>query len=174
MDREVVTQLIIDHEGKRYRAYLDTEGIPTVGVGMKLMDPGQDESGAPILLPNASAKSRMDALNVSYVDVCAGNCELDEGQIYVLFSYDLHNAIADAAAIVDGFWNLPDDVQHALIDLSFNVGGPRFAEFKKMIAYLEAKPPDLRHAAAEMLDSKWARQVPNRAQDDVNLILRHS
>lgn len=49
----------------------------------------------------------------------------------------------------------------ALINLTYNMGETRFAKFEDTLKYLEAKEYDL--AAGELLDSKYAHQVPNRA-----------
>lgn len=49
----------------------------------------------------------------------------------------------------------------ALRNMLFNLGLPRFKGFKKMLAALSVFKYDV--AAEEMLDSKWARQVGNRA-----------
>ena len=49
----------------------------------------------------------------------------------------------------------------ALLDMLFNIGFPRFLKFKRMIAALEEQDYD--EAALQMLDSKWATQVGNRA-----------
>jgi lysozyme len=57
----------------------------------------------------------------------------------------------------------PQVVRDALVNMCFNLGIARLLGFKKMIAALQAK--DYTRAAIEALDSKWARQVPNRAQD---------
>jgi lysozyme len=159
MDRDEVIELIADHEGKKYKAYRDSEGILTVGIGMNLEE--------------EIAKSRLDRLGVDYERLCAGECELSEAHVLSLFTHDLNIAIGDAARI-RGFWDLPDDVQHAMIDMAFNLGWPRLKKFKNMIAALESQPPDYDTAIAEMLDSKWAEQVPNRAQDDANLVRRHT
>ena len=53
-----------------------------------------------------------------------------------------------------------DDV---LVNMCFNLGINRLLKFKKMIAAYKAGDYEL--AAKEMLDSKWARQVPNRAKE---------
>lgn len=50
----------------------------------------------------------------------------------------------------------------ALLDMIYNLGKTRFLGFKKMIAALKAG--DFARAAAEMLDSRWAAQVGQRAQ----------
>jgi lysozyme len=44
----------------------------------------------------------------------------------------------------------------------FNIGMPRFKQFKKMIAALEEG--DWSEAANQMMDSKWAKQVGKRAE----------
>jgi lysozyme len=51
--------------------------------------------------------------------------------------------------------------QDAMINMCFNLGLPRFLTFEKMLAALEFHNYDL--AAKEMLDSRWAEQVGNRA-----------
>lgn len=43
-----------------------------------------------------------------------------------------------------------------LVDMAYNLGTPRFLKFEKMLAALELR--DYTLAAAEMLDSKWARK----------------
>ncbi len=58
-----------------------------------------------------------------------------------------------------------DDVSKAakevLVELCFQLGAPRLAKFRKMLAALKAHDYDA--AGAELLDSKFARQVPARA-----------
>lgn len=49
-----------------------------------------------------------------------------------------------------------------LINMCFNMGIFRLLEFKQFLAALQAA--DYKLAAAQMLDSKWAKQVGGRAQ----------
>ena len=51
----------------------------------------------------------------------------------------------------------------AMTNFMFNVGGRTFAMFKKMIAAMEAK--DYGSASMELLDSRYAQQVGQRAVD---------
>jgi lysozyme len=51
----------------------------------------------------------------------------------------------------------------ALINMAFNLGIPRLRGFKKMWAAIEIS--DWPRAAAEAMDSKWARQVGRRAEE---------
>lgn len=66
------------------------------------------------------------------------------------------------------FPKLDENRQIALIDMCFNLGIQGFLNFTKMILALEAH--DYKRAADEMLDSKWAEQVGERAQCLANII----
>lgn len=56
--------------------------------------------------------------------------------------------------------------RNVIIEMVFNLGLPRFLKFKKMIdAVVDS---DWEQAATEMLDSKWAEQVGDRAQTLAN------
>lgn len=157
MQWETVARHIEKHEDRRHLRYLDSEGIPTIGIGLNLTKPG--------------ARERIEALGLPYDAICAGTCALIDTHVNALFEIDLNDAVADAAAMVPNFWELPDGVQLAVVDMCFNMGGPRFAKFVKLIAALEAR--DFGRAAREMLESKWARQVPRRAQEDAALVIAH-
>jgi len=56
----------------------------------------------------------------------------------------------------------------ALVDMLFNLGLHNFLQFKNMIMALEMK--DYIVAAEEMLDSKWASQVGNRANELAEMV----
>lgn len=51
----------------------------------------------------------------------------------------------------------------ALINMMFNLGPFKLATFKRMLAALEAG--NFQEAADEALDSRWAQQVGNRAEE---------
>lgn len=60
------------------------------------------------------------------------------------------------------FWGRIGEVREAVVlDMLFNLGLTRFRQFKKMTAALDRAKYDL--AADEMLDSRWAQQVGQRA-----------
>lgn len=65
-------------------------------------------------------------------------------------------------------WAVPKDVYAVLVDMHYNLGHERFMQFKNMLAAL--KKLDFKGAAKEMLDSKWAKQVPNRAAELANIM----
>ncbi len=56
---------------------------------------------------------------------------------------------------------LPQDKQEVLFDLAYNMGVPRLLGFKRMWSALEDFNYSL--ASIELLDSRYAKQVPNRA-----------
>jgi len=67
------------------------------------------------------------------------------------------------------FVTQPGNVKDALINMCFNLGIKRLLTFTKMIEALKNK--DYTEGAIEVLDSKWASQVGDRAKD-VALMMR--
>ena len=88
---------------------------------------------------------------------------IDEEMANYILRRDLLEAQYAAAHAVRCFHRLDDVRQEALVNMAFNLGGPRLAKFKRMLAALEAQDWD--QAAAEALDSKWATQVGARAKE---------
>lgn len=66
--------------------------------------------------------------------------------------------------VFDAWWFSLDGVRQAvLVNMAFNLGGPGLLKFRKMIdAVSWGRWED---AAREMLDSRWAQQVGNRATE---------
>jgi len=80
----------------------------------------------------------------------------------MLLAYDIGIAtIAVVEVIPTIFLGLNDVRQEILINMIYNLGPTRLLGFKKMIAALDAF--DYEKAADEMLDSRWAVQVGQRA-----------
>ena len=57
---------------------------------------------------------------------------------------------------------LPDEAQEVIYEMCYQLGVTGVSKFKKTLVYLENH--EFRMASKEMLDSKWARQTPNRAK----------
>lgn len=57
---------------------------------------------------------------------------------------------------------MPEPAQRALANMAFNLGISRLLAFRNMLAALQAM--DYETAAEEALDSRWARQVGDRAK----------
>lgn len=137
---ELQEQLIV-HEGKHTVAYLDSEGVLTIGVGHNL--------------------KAFPLVNVTKV-----GDSIPEWMVMRLLDVDLQRATNDIfRAERDLFLDLSVDRQNVLIDMSFNLGIRRLADrvigFNKMFAALRDK--DYVKASWELLDSKWAKQVKKRA-----------
>ena len=61
------------------------------------------------------------------------------------------------------FHDLDQVRQEAIVNMLFNLGLPTFLAFKKTLKFLAENKYS--QAAEEMLDSKWARQVGDRAKE---------
>lgn len=82
-------------------------------------------------------------------------------EAFYLLDDDIIYFYSKLSHFLNFFYKLSENRQIALIDLCFNVGVQGFLNFKNMILALEAF--DYERAAKEMLDSKWAEQVGERA-----------
>ena len=104
---------------------------------------------------------------IGYGHLCLPNEKWDDDKIYdskelnKTFEYDFNIACNDAEKLIAKN-SIHPDAFCVLIDMCFNMGSPRVSKFKKMFAALEVQ--DYQTASKEMLDSKWANQVPNRAR----------
>ena len=87
---------------------------------------------------------------------------LSEAEARLLLENDILDALNDLDRSVPWWRDLPDPAGRALANMAFNLGWPRLAGFVKMLAALEAG--NLETAAAEALNSKWARQVGDRSR----------
>jgi len=80
--------------------------------------------------------------------------------------YLLDNDILRVAQELDNalpWWrNLSDVRQRVLLDMAFNIGTPTLLKFKNTLALIEAE--SFEEASIEMLDSRWAEQVGQRAK----------
>ena len=63
----------------------------------------------------------------------------------------------------DWFQESPVEVRNVMLNMAYQLGFAGFCKFKKTIAYLEEAEWEL--ASKEMLDSRWAKQTPNRAKE---------
>jgi lysozyme len=154
MDRILIEDLITRHEGRRASVYKDTEGNLTIGCGFNLD------------ADNASAICSMFGLN--WRNLRNGSASLTDDQIDEIFEYQVNKAIGGALTLLPNFQNMPDQAQAVVVDQIFNLGLAGFSEFHLEIAALKAG--DWAEAAAQMKDSDWYDQVPNRAKDDIALL----
>ena len=62
----------------------------------------------------------------------------------------------------DWFVTADDSVKEVVVEMCYQLGLAGFSKFKMTISYLEKE--NYIEASKEMLDSKWAKQTPNRAK----------
>ena len=87
--------------------------------------------------------------------------EITKEQADFIFGVDFHNAIIDCKRTFSSFYTYSDARQRALVNMMFQLGETRLRKFKDMLAAISMY--DWETAASECLDSKYARQCPNRA-----------
>jgi lysozyme len=135
MDIERLKKQIKLNEGIRKTAYQDTLGNWTIGVGHLIKLPDEEY----------------------LIDAKLNDLEVDQ-----IFITDLNQAIDDARKFIDAD-SIPDEAFEVVVDMAFNLGLPKLLKFKNFQQALKEK--DFVKASEEMLDSLWAKQVPNRANE---------
>lgn len=104
-----------------------------------------------------------DSLGIESIGV--GRNLRDKGlsmlEIDFLLENDLTDAERDARSLVVTFDKLSDARKAVCLNMAFNLGRSRLAGFKRFLGAIHAEAWE--QAAAEMLDSTWARQVKGRA-----------
>ena len=67
------------------------------------------------------------------------------------------------ASVYGWFFNAPEEVKNVVTNMCYQMGVSGFNKFKKTIYLLETEQYE--DASIEMLDSLWAKQTPNRANE---------
>ena len=132
-----ISRMLEIEEGFKANAYYCSEGYPTIGIG-HLVTEKDEEFGESTGTPITAERSRE------------------------LFDRDIEVAIKDCEQLYGQWHNWPEEVQLILVNMAFNLGGPRLARFKNMKNMLSQGK--WKEAAAEGRDSLWYRQVTNRAE----------
>jgi GH24 family phage-related lysozyme (muramidase) len=136
MDLDMLKEQIIQDEGQCLAVYKCTEGHKTVGVGhmLKRIDPEFDFN-----VGDTITQERSDELLEQDLDMTIKDC------IHAIPTWDY----------------LPEEVQLICANMIFNLGRSRFMEFALFRRALQNQ--DWKEAAAQMTDSLWHRQLPNRS-----------
>lgn len=92
----------------------------------------------------------------------AGGIGISEDEADYLLRNDIERTIEECKQW-DWFDDLDPNRQSVMVQLCFQLGAPRLSQFKLMLAALSQQPPDFETAAIELLDSRFATQVPERA-----------
>lgn len=124
-------------EGVKYEIYYDHRGFPTFGIG-HLIKSTEPEFYLKIGTP------------------------VSEERVLEAFEADLDIMLEDCRAVFSDWDELPEVVHEIIGNMIFNLGRTRFSKFVKFIAAINNR--DWKTAAKEGRDSRWYRQVTNRAE----------
>ena len=176
MDKDRLVQVLRRDEGVRSRPYCDSRGFLTIGVGRNLATVG-------IALWELRELDRLSPLPFESVGeflIFLAELEIEGGywypwlghlqklfpdglsdpQIDLLLDADIKRSVSELGCAFSEFCVLPGLVQEVLVNVMFNLGSQAFSGFRKMISALHAA--DWSRAAAELLDSRAARQTGSR------------
>lgn len=134
MNIDKLKEQIKHSEGVRTTAYKDTLNNWTTGVGHLIKLPDEE-----YLLEK----------------------ELTDLEVDQIFTTDLNQAIDDARKFIDAD-SIPEKAFFVVVDMAFNLGLPKLMRFQNFQQALRDK--DFVKASFEMLDSLWAKQLPNRSK----------
>ena len=135
IDMDKLLESVKRHEGYRNKVYLDTLGKRTVGVGHLCVENFWEDGK-----------------------------EYDEDFLMGILEKDLQSAIDQADDMCKNL-TISDDAKIIIIEMIFQLGGNGVSKFRKMWQALQQDPPDYAEASVQMLDSRWAKQTPNRAKE---------
>jgi lysozyme len=139
MDR-LIEQLKI-HEGYRKHCYKDTNGVDTIGYGYNLSSNMANLSSIELAYFYRWGMSKTEAIRV--LNIC------------------VNKVMEELESNIEWFDSLTKARQDVLINMCFNLGIVKLLKFKKMLKCLDDR--DWQGAAGEMLDSKWHKDVGQRA-----------
>jgi len=139
------------HEGVRFQKYVDSRGIPTVGVGFNLK--------------RKDAGEKLKAIGANPIKVKNGSQKLTQKQIDALLITDLKNSLDGVKRILGPAYTSirSIDALGVLTEMVFNLGTTGVLKFDDFLKYFKVKK--FSAAAKEMLKSSWARQVKQRAKN---------
>ena len=152
MIKHTIEEQLILHEGLRLEVYKCPADYWTVGVGRNL-------EGKPLTKGEQEYILGCSGLEPEQVIAILRECGISKDDALFLLANDIEDAIKDLSNF-DWFEGLDPVRKKVVIDMRYNLGPTRFRQFKRMIAALAAG--DYTAAAAEMVDSKWYRQVMTR------------
>jgi len=139
-------QQLIHHEGLRLMPYRCTAGALTIGVGRNL-----DAKGIrPFEI--------RDVFSGVQPNLSKG---ITKQQALALLASDIQDARRDVKTLLPHVESMPAQIQNVLVDMAFNLGRVRLSKFVTTLKlFAEGNYPE---ASRQMLKSRWASQVGNRA-----------
>tara|TARA_R110001592_G_scaffold20949_10_gene85011 strand:- start:4831 stop:5298 length:468 start_codon:yes stop_codon:yes gene_type:complete len=150
MNIELCKEQIKRHEGEVLEIYEDSLGYKTLGVGHLCQpnDPEYDwEVGTPVT---------QEVVDMYYED-------------------DFNKHLVEAIHVFgteEGFYGLPENIQHVLVNMCFNLGGTRLSKFKNMLK--ACREYNWAEMSRQMEDSRWFKQVGRRSIELQKTVMEQS
>ena len=135
IDMGKLLESVKKHEGFRDTIYLDTLSKRTVGYGHLCVEDHWEDGK-----------------------------KYDKEYLKEILEKDLQSAIDQADDMCSNL-TISDDAKIIIIEMIFQLGGTGVSKFRKMWAAFQEDPPNYFEAHVQMLDSRWAKQTPNRASE---------
>lgn len=137
MNIEQLKETLKVDEGVVYEIYNDHLGYPTFGIGHLVLE-RDGEYGLPVGTP------------------------VSEDRVSECFEQDVQVVIEDCKKLHDAWDGYPEEVKQVIANMMFNMGLTRLSKFNRHNAALQCG--DWKEAAKEGRDSRWYKQVTNRAE----------
>lgn len=138
--------MIKRNEGVRLKAYKDTLGILTVGVGFNL--------------ERLDARTRCVRHGIDYDRLVAGRVLLTTAQVDALLEEDLAASLVGLREMLPSFDNMPTLARLVLIDMRFQLGAGGLKKFKNTLAAFRDR--DWKRAAEGLRASLAYKQTTHR------------
>ena len=129
------------HEGEVLEIYEDSLGYKTLGVG-HLCQPSDPEYDWEV------------------------GTDVSQEVVDLYFEDDFDKHLAEAIHVFgteEAFYNLPENIQHVLVNMCFNLGASRLSNFKNML--LACREHNWEQMSVEMENSRWYSQVGRRSRE---------
>jgi len=85
----------------------------------------------------------------------------------MLLQHNLRSIPNEIVKVIPKFFSLPLPIQAVLVDMTYNLGAPRFKKFKEMIKCMNDNAYGC--VISEMINSNWYKTQIDRAIRDVDL-----
>jgi len=173
LSKSIITRKIIGEEDYKPQIYPCTEKKWTGGVGINL-----EARPMPIEVLNlwAELKPEFDLLNCSEfvkgIHIAKSGLPHDVWDLW--FELIIDGVINGAANMLHDHYDVcfgdqPEDCQIVIVDCCYQIGIDGFSLFRKTIGHI--KNMDYMSASIELMNSKYARQTPERAERNRDLLI---
>tara|TARA_R100000750_G_scaffold3012_2_gene2633 strand:- start:33 stop:467 length:435 start_codon:yes stop_codon:yes gene_type:complete len=135
MNYDKLVESVKKHEGYRDVVYRDTLNKRTIGFGHLCVEDHWEDGK-----------------------------KYDKEYLEKILKEDLQYAVNQGEGMCKDL-KISDDAKFLIIEMIFQLGSAGVQKFRRMWSALEEDPPNYFEAHVQMLDSRWAKQTPERATE---------